>query len=136
MTSEEESPAIAELANMDLFRHRIQKIREVGCTIFFVIDVTVLYLPLIELLVALCDFILGRDPLEVIIGAHDLFLSFTFPITCYLAKSRIKLFEGLFLFLVVLMVLQAEAVDAIERFWGEDALVWDSKGMEEVLQLI
>ena len=56
----------------------------------------------------------------------------------------------LLVFLVVLMVLlaeavdaierfwgeDAEAVDAIERFWGEDALVWDSEGMEEVLQLI
>ena len=34
------------------------------------------------------------------------------------------------------MVLLAEAVDAIERFWGEDAFVRDSEGMEEVLQLI
>ena len=43
---------------------------------------------------------------------------------------------GIFLFLVILIVLLAEAVDAIERFWGEKALVWDSEGMEEVFQLI
>ena len=42
------------------------------------------------------------------------------------------MFEGLFLFLVVLVVLLTEAIDTIECFWGEDALVWDSEGMEEV----
>ncbi len=38
--------------------------------------------------------------------------------------------------LVVLIIMLTETVYAIECFFGEDVLVRDAEGMEEVLQLI